>query len=33
MTYIYGVGRVVAGLLIGYTAHIGRFPTRHHYAT
>ena len=29
---IYGVGPVVAGLLIGYTGDIGRFPTRHHYA-
>jgi transposase len=33
LTEIYGVGPVVAGLLIGYTGDIGRFPTRHHYAT
>jgi transposase len=32
VTDIYGVGPVVAGLLIGYTGDIGRFPTRHHYA-
>jgi transposase len=30
---IYGVGPVVAGLLIGYSGDISRFPTRHHYAT
>ncbi len=29
---IYGVGPVVAGLLIGYTGDVSRFPTRHHYA-
>ena len=33
LTTIYGVGPVVAGLLLGYTGDIGRFPTRHHYAT
>jgi transposase len=33
LTEIYGVGPVVAGLLIGYSGDIGRFPTRHHYAT
>jgi transposase len=33
LTEIYGVGPVVAGLLIGYTGDITRFPTRHHYAT
>lgn len=32
LTDIYGVGGVVAGLLIGYTGDISRFPTRHHYA-
>ena len=32
LTNIYGVGPVVAGLLIGYSGDIGRFPTRHHYA-
>lgn len=32
LTGIYGVGPVVAGLLIGYTGDITRFPTRHHYA-
>jgi transposase len=32
LTDIYGVGPVVAGLLIGYTGDIARFPTRHHYA-
>ena len=31
LTDIYGVGPVVAGLLIGYTGDITRFPTRHHY--
>ena len=33
LTDIYGVGPVVAGLLIGYTGDVSRFPTRHHYAT
>jgi len=33
LTGIYGVGPVVAGLLIGYTGDVSRFPTRHHYAT
>jgi transposase len=33
LTDIYGVGPVVAGLLIGYTGDISRFPTRHHYAS
>lgn len=33
LTDIYGVGPVVAGLLIGYTGDVTRFPTRHHYAT
>jgi transposase len=32
LTGIYGVGPVVAGLLIGYTGDVTRFPTRHHYA-
>lgn len=32
LTDIYGVGPVVAGLLIGYSGDITRFPTRHHYA-
>ena len=32
LTEIYGVGQVVAGLLIGYTGDVSRFPTRHHYA-
>jgi transposase len=32
LTDIYGVGPVVAGLLIGYSGDISRFPTRHHYA-
>jgi transposase len=32
LTDIYGVGPVVAGLLIGYTGDITRFRTRHHYA-
>lgn len=30
---IYGVGPVVAGLLIGYSGDITRFPTKGHYAT
>ncbi len=29
---IYGVGPVVAGLIIGHTGDVARFPTRHHYA-
>jgi transposase len=33
VTDIYGVGPVVAGLLIGYTGDISRFPTRHHFAS
>ena len=33
VTDIYGVGPVVAGLLIGYTGDVSRFPTRHHYAS
>lgn len=33
LTDIYGVGPVVAALLIGYTGDVTRFPTRHHYAT
>ncbi len=33
VTNIYGVGPVVAGLLIGYTGDVSRFPTKHHYAT
>jgi transposase len=33
LTDIYGVGAVVAALIIGYTSDVGRFPTRHHYAT
>ena len=33
LTEIYGVGPVVAGLLIGYSGDVTRFPTRHHYAT
>src|SRR5918996_313740 len=32
LTDIYGVGPVVAGLLIGYTGDVTRFPTRHQYA-
>lgn len=32
LTHIYGVGPVVAALLIGHTGDISRFPTRHHYA-
>ena len=32
LTDVYGVGPVVAGLLIGYTGDVTRFPTRHHYA-
>ena len=32
LTDLYGVGPVVAGLLIGYSGDIARFPTRHHYA-
>jgi transposase len=32
LTDIYGVGPVVAGLLIGYTGDVTRFSTRHHYA-
>ncbi len=32
LTGIYGVGSVVAALIIGYTGDMTRFPTRHHYA-
>ena len=32
LTNIYGVGPVVASLLIGHTGDVSRFPTRHHYA-
>ena len=32
LTDIYGVGPVVAGLLIGCSGDVSRFPTRHHYA-
>ena len=32
LTEIYGVGPVVAALLIGHTGDVSRFPTRHHYA-
>ena len=32
LTDIYGVGPVVAGLLIGHTGDVSRFSTRHHYA-
>ena len=32
LTEIYGVGPVVAGLLIGHSGDMARFPTRHHYA-
>ncbi len=32
LTDIYGVGGVVAALIIGYTGDVTRFPTRHHYA-
>jgi len=32
LTDINGVGPVVAGLLIGHTGDVTRFPTRHHYA-
>ncbi len=32
LTDVYGVGPIVAGLLIGYTGDVARFPTRHHYA-
>ena len=32
LTDINGVGPVVAGLLIGHTGDVSRFPTRHHYA-
>lgn len=32
LTDIFGVGPVVAALVIGYTNDVARFPTRHHYA-
>ena len=32
LTEIYGVGPVIAGLLIGYSGDMARFATRHHYA-
>jgi transposase len=33
VTGVYGVGPVVAALLIGYTGDIGRFATADHYAS
>ncbi len=32
LTEVFGIGPVVAAMLIGYTRDIRRFPTRHHYA-
>jgi transposase len=32
LTDVYGVGPVVAALLVGYTSDIGRFATADHYA-
>jgi transposase len=32
VTDVYGVGPVVAALLIGYTANVGRFASANHYA-
>ena len=32
MTDVYGVGPIVAALLIGYTGDIGRFASADHYA-
>jgi len=32
LTDIFGVGPIIAGLVIGYTGDIGRFPTPGHYA-
>ncbi len=32
LTEVFGVGPVVAAMLIGYTGDVRRFPTRHHYA-
>lgn len=32
LTELFGVGPVVAAMVIGYTGDIRRFPTRHHYA-
>ena len=33
MTEVYGVGPIVAALLIGHTGDITRFPTAGHYAS
>ena len=32
LTEVFGVGPVVAAMIIGYTGDVRRFPTRHHYA-
>lgn len=32
LTDIYGIGPVCAATIIGYSGHIGRFPTKGHYA-
>ena len=32
LTELFGVGPVVAAMLMGYTGDVRRFPTRHHYA-
>lgn len=33
VTDVFGVGPVVAAMLLGYSGDIARFPTRHHYAS
>jgi transposase len=32
VTDLFGVGPIIAGMLVGYTGEIGRFRNRHHYA-
>jgi transposase len=33
VTQVYGVGSIVAGLLIGHSGDISRFPSKNHYAS
>ncbi len=32
LTDLFGVGPVVAAMVIGYSGNVARFPSRHHYA-
>jgi transposase len=33
VTQIHGIGTVLAAKIVGHTSAVGRFPTRHHYAS